>query len=539
MGNDECVGIAIVAAIYIGAVVLFFQYIFVPVLYIASLIMAVYILSNFSKACIKCFKGQLPGASEDKPSGDQPAFKQYFFKKAYIDLRDITIENYKLNKESIKQFINTIKSKFFNEGATWATWPVGLAAFMAVPVAILVGVGIYLTVTFFHVMIVLSSAISIFITSMIFIGIENINMARWRIFFACPNCYDKFSMPIYFCPTCNAKHTKLVPGQYGITKRKCECGTLLPTLFFNGKNELLKNCPKCNHQLSSETGMAINVHYPIVGGQSTGKSSFLVASMITLREMSEEEGFSLTFPKEDRVKFEKFETDFKTGIAMNKTVVQDKPRAFLLNIDTKVDKKPPHLIYMYDAAGEIFENMDSLRLHKYFEYISGIFFLIDPFSIHVIRRKYESELLNYSKNIGPSKEKLQDIYDRMIINLGEHKENRKIFFSDGKYKIPIAVVITKSDAFDLDNTIKNINSDNMELENQIDNDITSNQIRDWLYNIGEDNFIRGVESTFANVKYFSCSALGRMPNEISNKEFVPKNVESIIKWMFSFRKIIN
>ena len=545
MADEEaCCGLlAALTAIYIylSVIYYFFVYVFEYILYSAALIMAAWILYNFSKACVRCYKRELPGASEIKPTGTQPAYKQYFFRQVYFDLRDITKENYATNTESIKHFFNLIKANLYDGDKTKliVTWPIGLSLLIAILLAIVFGGGAYILVTLLHISVALLSFLGIIIGSILLIGIENLNMARNRIFFACPNCYEKYLLPTYICDKCGVKHTKLVPGQYGLLKRECECGNNLETLFFNGKNKLEKICPICSNHLNRETGTAINVHYPIIGGQSSGKSSFLVASMIVLNEMSEKEIIDLSFPEDsDENQFKAFESDFKNGIAMVKTVAVDKPRAFLFEIDKKVNKKPPYLIYMYDAAGEIFENLDSLRLHKYYSYVSGIVFLIDPFSIRAVKRQYEAELSDHSKYIKPSKEKLQDIYARMIINMDEHKESRKIF-SNGKYKMPIAVVITKSDVFDLDSTILNFDSDDMHCEqSQTDDNIASNQIRSWLYNHGEGNFVRGVESTFTHVRYFSCSALGRMPNETSSEEFIPRNVGEILKWLFSFRNII-
>ena len=542
--EDDCCGIVVIIgaiALYIGALYLFFRYVFIYVLYIAALIMAVWILVNFSKACIRCIKRELPGATDIKPTGSQPAYKQYFFRQAFIDLKDITLENFELNKESILTIIEGTKETLFEEERTIFTWPLGIAIFIAIPFAIVLGGAVYLIVTAIHVLVVLLSASAIVMAAMVFRALEYLNMARWRIFFACPSCYERFSMPIYSCPDCNAQHTKLVPGQYGIFKRRCECGNLLPTLFLNGKNKLPSKCPNCNHPLTAEAGVTINVHYPIVGGKVTGKSSFLVASMLVLSEKGKEEGVELSFPEEkDKGKFERFETNFKTGIPPDKTVADVKPRAFLVKLQQEEKKKPAHLIYMYDAAGEIFEDMDPLRHHKYFEYLSGIFFLIDPFSIPVIKQEYEAELSNYYKNVSPSEEPPHAIYDRMIINLEQHKGQKKVLLQEGKYEIPIAVVITKSDAFDLGSKITSLNPELFNAgKNKTEEDIFSEQIRDWLSNNGQGNFVRSVESMFTYVKYFSCSALGHMPDDTSDRPFTPKNVDAAIKWLFSFRKVFD
>ena len=195
---------------------------------------------------------------------------------------------------------------------------------------------------------------------------------------------------------------------------------------------------------------------------------------------------------------------------------------------------------MYDAAGEIFEDLEPLRLHKYFEYISGIFFLVDPFSIPVIKQEYEQELSEFYENVRPSEEQPHAIYDRMIINLEQHKEERKTLLHEGKYKIPLAVIITKNDAFDLHSRITQTTPALITTnKNRSPEDMSSEQIRDWLSNNGQGNLVRSVESTFEHVKYFSCSALGRMPSDTSGEGFTPQDVDTAIRWVFSFRKIFD
>lgn len=536
--GEECcgiVGILALVGVYLVGLYFFFTIAFIPILAIAAAIMTGLILINFSKAFHQVIKEGSQAVEE--PSGDQPAYKPYFFHQAFIDLKNITKRNYELNKESINKIIEEIKSRLFSEERTLYTWPIGLALFVAIPVAIIVGGAVYLLITAIHVSIVLIAIAGAFGIAMLFRGIEYLNMFRWRIFLACPTCYEKFKLPIYSCTDCGAKHTKLVPGQYGVFKRKCKCGNLLPTLFLNGKNKLPSTCPN-GHPLTEDIGVSINVHYPIVGGAMSGKSAFLVASMLVLSEKSENEGFDFSFPeKKSEDTFIKSKDNFKKGIPPEKTAVEDKPRAFLVKMQKKEGRRPPHLIYIYDAAGEIFESLDSMRIHKYFEYISGIFFLIDPFSIPVVKKEFDSELSDHSEAIKPSTEDPNAIFSRMVTNLEQHGGQK------GKYKIPIAVVIAKSDAFGLENKIRgtHLALPSEEKKQPSEKDIESEKIRTWLNNNGQSNFVRSVENMFENVKYFSCSALGHMSvtESDSGTEFTPLNIDAAIDWVFSFRKVLD
>lgn len=59
----------------------------------------------------------------------------------------------------------------------------------------------------------------------------------------CPNCKRKSVIPVFICPTCGLEHKKLVPGPYGVFKRKCTCGAMLSTTFIGGRSEYEAHCP--------------------------------------------------------------------------------------------------------------------------------------------------------------------------------------------------------------------------------------------------------------------------------------------------------
>lgn len=346
---------------------------------------------------------------------------------------------------------------------------------------------------------------------------------------------------------CNAKHTKLVPGKYGIFNRKCECGCSLPTLFsiilyvpsfcvpvirriscssFNEKNSLTIKCPNCKDTLISDLGATTTLHYPIVGGRSAGKSSFLKAGMIALSELR---GNDISFPdKKDSLTFAEDKINFKKGKVSSKIPDEAKSRAFIARIQNKHIGKPSHLIYMYDVPGKIcaksepihsdITNADIMKLQEYYRYINGIFFVLDPFSIFSTEGESSHKLPKFVDNIKPSENSPIDmpinIFNIMIETLECHTKKRKLFPRKSKYKIPIAIIITKSDLLE------------MEMNP------SSEEIREWLKEANQSEFIENVEDKFTHVKYFTCSSLGHNPSEKS--EFTPINVEKPLCWMGSF-----
>src|SRR5947209_8602799 len=49
----------------------------------------------------------------------------------------------------------------------------------------------------------------------------------------------------------------------------------------------------------------------------------------------------------------------------------------------------PKLLYIYDAAGEIFKTNDQMDLQDYYDYTKGILFIIDPFAIPAYNLRHQ------------------------------------------------------------------------------------------------------------------------------------------------------
>ncbi|MGV9251075.1 hypothetical protein [Streptomyces sp. NPDC003697] len=65
----------------------------------------------------------------------------------------------------------------------------------------------------------------------------------------CPytDCGRTVDRPVRLCPTCGARHRRLVPGRYGALHRRCRCGTRLPAVL--GVRRLAACCPHCGRAL--------------------------------------------------------------------------------------------------------------------------------------------------------------------------------------------------------------------------------------------------------------------------------------------------
>ncbi|HEY0378371.1 MAG TPA: SH3 domain-containing protein [Pyrinomonadaceae bacterium] len=463
---------------------------------------------------------------KDSPEGPEPAFRQYYFHKAYHDYWHIVEESWKPNQVAAKWVVDQ-GTKLFTNDAVLFTWPLGVTVFLIAAAGAVAGGAAYLIFGLVHLLLVLVCALVAVCLAFLLRAVEYLSMVWRRIFLVCPNseCYQKIGLPIYICPNCGVKHHKLVPGTYGIFRRDCQCGAKLPTLFLFGRNNLPSICPNpaCQRPLSTSIGVARNLHVPIVGGPAAGKTSFMMASMHELHRRSASGSLAMEFPeKKHRTLYERCDRDFMSGALVSKTA-EDSPDAFLVKLNDGGGGEK--LLYMYDAAGELYQQTDVLRRHEYYSYTHGILFLLDPFSLPQVQIDFERPLKTASAQVKPCAERPQDVYDRMIGTLRQFSKMVGSFRS-----VPIAVVVTKADAFGLAAEIASTRNGNGFDERQRQDDPESRSVRQWLIGHGEGNLVRGIEHDFKKVQYFHCSALGRLP-DASSTPFVPEGVLDPLEWM--------
>lgn len=464
----------------------------------------------------------------DSPEGPEPAFRQYYFRKAYHDYKQVVVESWKPNSAAATWVIESGK-KLFTNGGVLFTWPLGILFFAIALVGSVAAALAYLIFGLVHLLLVLTCAAVAFALALLVRAIEYGSMAWRRIFLVCPhaNCYRPISLPVYVCPNCGAQHRQLIPGSYGIFRRTCKCTAKLPTLFLFGRNHLPSLCPHddCGRPLNSSIGVLRNLHVPIVGGPAAGKTSFLMASMCELKERADRSALSLEFPeKKHETLFERCSTDFLHGALVHKTA-EESPDAFQVKLKDGAGGEA--LLYVYDAAGELYKQTDVLGRHEYYSYTHGILFLIDPFSLPEVQIDLGPSLEAASAQIKPCEERPQDVYDRMIGVL------RQFSKAGGRFgSIPFAVVITKSDAFSLAREIEATAAPGGASGGVKNDDPESSAVRQWLLEHGESNLVLGIEHDFKKVRYFHCSSLGRLP-DASSSPFDPQGVLDPLGWVLN------
>ena len=424
----------------------------------------------------------------------QPAKKNYFFGKAFSDLKKTISESFSLNTGMAEDFFDEASGTFLPS----FYWGLGIAVFVF-------GTIVFSVCSIIHIIFLSLVAFVIYMIYS-FVWLLDAGYRKWKkIFMACPhsNCYARSFLPVYHCPKCNAKHDQLYPGAYGILKRTCRCGEKLPTTFFNGRNKLPATCPVCGQPIKALEARPIAI--PIVGAPSVGKT-FLVFSMVWYIKEKFAKKMGLQFQFMDTYNENNYNSEIKilnSGNFVRKTT-ENNPIA--LNFFLSKDQSKS-LLYFYDSAGEAFASTQNLVQHKFYDYFHGLIFVIDPFSIPDVSFNYQKQLASLS-HIKPSSTPLEDVYDTLIINL---EKNYKIKTTERITK-PVAIVFSKVDAFNLsdiigNNAVAKLMASNSAIKSPRE---AMNQLcKQFLKDNGMEHVLRKMEWKFSNAQYFAISSNGQ------------------------------
>ncbi|MBO3459012.1 hypothetical protein G7B40_010140 [Aetokthonos hydrillicola Thurmond2011] len=479
---------------------------------------------------------------------EQPAYLMYAYDAGWFVLQSVLSEVwnptdsearhwFSKGKESLSNanYSSNLLSKIFYWGLSIGTFIGALFHYIAA----------FIIVAIFALLQSIFLILGFIITSIVilFLGIGTFIYSRYyRIYHRCPDCHYQMPIPVHICPNCSTEHTRLWPSAYGILDHRCEgklsyrttCQKNLPTLSFLGKNKLVKKCPNCGRVLESLGGT--NIHIPIVGGPAVGKTHYIVtATRELIEKYAPSNRWQVTLP--DTLHSRDYESSTRlisSGKRLPKTSIADiSAKAYNLQIKQKPGQVVPKLLYLYDAAGEYYTTDSSAQQQEYFKYVHGILLIIDPFSIENVCSAYKAQLDEDNKAggiISPSRASLDTVYENMLM-LFETKLNLK---RNQRVHTPVAVVVTKSDAFDLEEKIGEPAAHKYMVDHPKIRHIEEAMdkvVEEFLIDYGAGNFVRNLRSHFSRIRFFSCSAVGIGNNSKSASSFEGLRVLDPLLWL--------
>ena len=131
-----------------------------------------------------------------------------------------------------------------------------------------------------------------------------------------------------------------------------------------------------------------------------------------------------------------------------------------------------------------------------------------------------------------------DGYSRMI-NVLEASFGVK---NGQKFPHPLAVVVTKSDALNLEAMIGSLGAIELMKKDpaiRCQEDAIDCLVESFLLNNHMGNLVRNIHMQFANVRFFSCSALGRLPDPSRHDGYVPFRVLDPFTWVLGEIGVVN
>lgn len=343
----------------------------------------------------------------------------------------------------------------------------------------------------------------------------------------CPACNNKYQLPTYICPRCNAQHKNLRPGKYGIAKRTCKCGAKLPTTFFNGRQHLDAICPNpaCRYAFKSKILPARPICIPIIGGVSSGKTSLINAGIDGLNKYCQIPGNKMEFEycsNEDEQRHKRNLEILKTRNT-DKTHKQqfDSYKFYFSPQGAKVKNR----VYVYDVAGEVYDakKQNIVEKTQVFDFTNSLLFVLDPLSIDDFYDDCVQAKVPNLERYKRSDRSMNDVVTNMINSLGVFES----LTPERCKKVFVAIVITKGDL----PLIKDQIGDEYVAELARQNRTTWNRAKNiaceqFLDKYQAMNFLNIIRDKFENYQFFTTSSWSGEQNK-----YVAENAEDPFLWL--------
>lgn len=457
-----------------------------------------------------------------------PAIRSYFFGKGFQDLRETIRASWWRNHDSAQAHFRRAAEQYDREA--WEDKGQAVLYGTAGVSVMVFGTVVFVAASAVHAVILLALVAAIYTAFTVVYLAERGYLLVKRFFAVCPNCHTKAPLPHYFCPGCGAVHPRLIPSSYGILRHTCKCGYRLPATFFLGRGALRSRCPDpaCAQALEQAHTESRKLFVPVTGAKSVGKSAFLYTALRELvehraGELGLSHGFVESATERD---YQRARDQFARGRRPDVTM-DALPRALTLRLERP--GQSPRVLYLYDPAGEAFADTQGTVLHRYQEYLSGLVFLVDPFAIPAVADEYRTRLAAHADALRPSTVPVEDTFARILIGMEEFFGLRK----GERIRVPVAVVLNKADAFDLEDRVGERAVDaRMAVapagasREAVRDGLVRDQLRAW----GEGPFVQQLETRCAKVRYFTCSSLGRMPDG-TDRAFQGRGVLEPLMWI--------
>ncbi len=421
--------------------------------------------------------------------GPEPAYRQYLFGPALIDLRD-----------ALSRLRTDLEAEFrTSSAAIWSKWwragrgsrVIGLIRIYGLVLGTIIGVIAVALITAAQIVVAAVLAAAALVIILGFRVLDAVLLRLRGIQMTCPGCYRRIDYPAYRCPSCGALHRDVRPGRYGILSRRCSCDRqTLPTLLLLGSHRMSAYCPypDCEVPLAEGSGTTTELLLPIVGGQNVGKTRLLAVIVKVLQDKAAAGGPVLTFADQtSNRRIDQLQPAILAGEATRPTP-PEQPRAYSMYLtrprNRRSQRESRQLIHLFDTAGEKFYESEVLAQLRYLGPSRTFLFVIDPFSIDQVWNRLDSPTQDCFRAVS-ARRSPEFVFQQVLDNIERMAVHPK--------RVRLAVVLSKADLL----SAAGIPSPQP----------GSDAIQQWLDDVGLDNLVRTIRHAFGEVRFFHTSAM--------------------------------
>jgi hypothetical protein len=326
----------------------------------------------------------LPAAKRqvELPEDADPAVPQYFYGPAVTDADQAVRVAYGRCRKLWHLGAHQVWIFFHGDISPFITGPLGVGGAIGMTLGTAVGAVLTAGCALIHLLVVGVSAGLVRSTGAVLRGADSAVLRIRNVHMVCPHCGHKVPYPGYVCPGtgCTRRHRDVRPGRFGITSRRCRCGTRMPTLLLFGSARMTAFCPHpgCGHLLEHQPGQVPETVLPFFGATGAGKTRLLFSMVTQLRGWADAGRLTAEFGDSDTTReLQVADQVLRTGNPTSITSVQ-LPRAYVIRVTSA---RSTRILHLFDAAGELF--YDSARTQEliYLGEARTFILVIDPLSV--------------------------------------------------------------------------------------------------------------------------------------------------------------
>ncbi|MFI6538801.1 hypothetical protein ACIBHY_40550 [Nonomuraea sp. NPDC050547] len=478
-------GFLFLAALWLAAVMLavFVAVMIFPVVLLAGTVIAVGIHLLYVHATLfpDHADGPSPVMRPDGSAGRDPAYRHYLVGQVWKDWRAIVRGTMPRVVARAEKAVSTATRVLVGGEQAWFLFPLWIGVVAGIVAAFVPAGLIALFVVAMYLVAIVLGLLGWLACVAVLRALEQVFMVIRRILQTCPypGCYARFTLPVYACSTCGARHARLTPDTNGAARHVCRCGTRLPTTILLGRYRLQALCPVCDRQLPTRVGRVRIEPLPFAGGPDAGKTTFMALAVDAVHSAVNTAGGSVLFAqKSDEQAFRNLRRELSAG-RVSKTL-PDLPKAVMLDVALPGGTGGKRILYLFDPSGEHYTGASKIEEMRYLSHGEALILIIDPFALPEVQdHLLESERKALTaKGVMLSREDPADTFNRLRNELAGR--------ADGGKQRRVAVVLTKADLLKQTTSGRGIE-----------------EVRAWLTLMGLGNLVRELDHQGAQVRYLS------------------------------------